>query len=107
MMKNVQIKSEKLVPIEKQSSGNKDRVNAKWGEIRLEKLPRDLIDTARLKQEKPVLIDQPLLPAILSPDAWPKSSSANKKHEQPSNKTHKKYNTPPSLITCLRIFFLN
>lgn len=48
--------------------------NFKWGQIKLDKIPKE-IDTARLKQEKPILIDQPLLPSILTPDLGQKLGS--------------------------------
>lgn len=42
--------------------------NFKWGEIKLEKLPKEF-DIASLKQEKPISLDHPLLPLILSKDS--------------------------------------
>ena len=43
------------------------RQEFQMGSNKLDKLPKE-IDTARLKLEKPILIDQPLLPSILTPD---------------------------------------
>ena len=37
----------------------------KWGSIKLSKLPQD-IDINRLKQLRPIIADEPLLPSILS-----------------------------------------
>ena len=39
----------------------------KWGETKLEKLPKEF-DLKRLKQAKPILAEEPILPTILSPD---------------------------------------
>lgn len=44
-----------------------DDFNYKWGEIKLEKLPAE-VDVQRLKQLKPIIVDEPLLPNILYPD---------------------------------------
>lgn len=40
---------------------------SKWGEISLEKLPKEF-DLKRLKQAKPILAEEPILPTILCPD---------------------------------------
>lgn len=71
------MKSSLIIKTEKQpTTYNETNINIKkWGQIRLEKLPKEL-ETSRLKQEKPVLIDQPLLPAMLSPDLH-KTSKTN------------------------------
>lgn len=72
------MKSSLVIKTEKQPTITHHDANInikKWGQIRLEKLPKEL-ETSRLKQEKPVLIDQPLLPAMLSPDVH-KTSKAN------------------------------
>jgi hypothetical protein len=53
--------------------------SSKWGQIKLDRLPSEF-DTTRLKQEKPILIDQPLLPSSLSPDA--NSRSGAKKRQE-------------------------
>ena len=71
------MKSSLIIKTEKPTFNDTTNINIKqWGQIRLEKLPKEL-ETSRLKQEKPVLIDQPLLPAMLSPDLHKTSKTNN------------------------------
>ncbi len=42
-----------------------DVTSVKWGSIKLAKLPQE-IDINRLKQLRPIIADEPLLPSILS-----------------------------------------
>ena len=42
-----------------------DATSVKWGSIKLAKLPQE-IDINRLKQLRPIIADEPLLPSILS-----------------------------------------
>ena len=47
------------------SSFDKSSTQKKWGSIKLERLSKE-IDVQRLKQLRPIIADEPLLPSILS-----------------------------------------
>jgi hypothetical protein len=74
------------------SSDSSSSYDSLWGDLKLDKLPKE-IDIKRLKQVRPVLTDEPLLPSILTADVSPssadldKSSSSNKKSKSSKKKT--------------------
>ena len=51
---------------------------AKWGSLKLQKLPLD-VDISRLKQARPIIADDPLLPSMLCGNREPIPSNNNKK----------------------------
>ncbi|CAF1068702.1 unnamed protein product [Brachionus calyciflorus] len=78
----------------------------KWGEVKLEKLPKEL-DLRRFRQAKPVLPEEPILPTLISPDLnifnqiqslKLDSSNKNQNEKSPNEQTKdKKYKFRPSI----------
>ena len=68
--------------------------NYKWGQIKLDKLPKELL-VNRFKHVRPVLADEPLFPSILSNDINPCSSQSTNQQSlnlKKINQTIKKFN---------------
>ena len=60
-----------------------------WGKIKRERLPKE-IDLSKIKQAKPTLIDEPLLPSILNIGS-PQLSHSHVSHSYDSKHSRKKF----------------